>query len=82
MVKEEGNPGNLAALPTMMDFLDGSDRCEPPGRIQSTIMKHLENLSHYNLTEDSDGGNGCIFPPCTIDLLLYTDSTAKNTNDF
>jgi len=44
MVKEEGNPGNLAALPTMMDFLDDSDRCERPGRTQSTITKHLENL--------------------------------------
>jgi len=45
MVKEEGNPGNLAALSTMMDFLDDSDRCEPPGGTQSTITKHLENLS-------------------------------------
>ena len=47
MVKEEGNPGNLAALPTMMDFLDDSDRYEPPDRTQSTNTKHLRTC-HSN----------------------------------
>jgi hypothetical protein len=83
---EQGNPGNLAAFPTLMDFLDDSDRYEPPARSQSTIMKHLENLSqqflsHYTfLTEDSDGGNRWIFTPFNIGI--YIASKAKITQNF
>jgi hypothetical protein len=54
--------GNLAAFPTVLDFLDENERNEPPAGTQSHITQHLENphqfLSYYPfLTEDPDGEN-------------------------
>jgi hypothetical protein len=75
--------GNLAAFPTVLDFLDANDRNEPPAGTQSHITQHLENLSqqffsHYPvLTEDSDGGNEWIFSPFNMDAV----SKAKITDD-
>jgi hypothetical protein len=67
--------GNLAAFPTMLDFLDKNDRNEPPAGTQSHIAQHLENLSQQFLsyypflTEDSDGGNEWIFSPFSMDAV-------------
>jgi hypothetical protein len=36
---------NLAAFPTMLDFLDKNDRNTPPAGTESHITQHLENLS-------------------------------------
>jgi hypothetical protein len=58
---------NLAAFPTMLDFLDENYRNEQPAGTQSHITQCLGNLSqkflsYYPfLTEDSDGGNEWIF---------------------
>jgi hypothetical protein len=41
--------GNLAAFPTMLDFLDDNDRNEPSAGTQSHIMQHAENLSQQLL---------------------------------
>jgi hypothetical protein len=67
--------GNLAAFPTMLDFLDENDRSESPAETQSHITQHFENLSqqfllYYSfLTEDSDGGNEWIFSPFSMDAV-------------
>jgi hypothetical protein len=72
---------NLAAFPTMLDFLDENDRNEPPAGTQSHITQHLENmsqqlLSYYPLlTEDSDGGNEWIFSPFSMDAASKTEIT-------
>jgi hypothetical protein len=42
--------GNLAAFPTMLDYLDENDRNEPPAGTQSHITQHLENLSQQFLS--------------------------------
>jgi hypothetical protein len=42
--------GNLAAFPTMLDFLDENDRNEQPAGTQSHITQHLENLSQQFLS--------------------------------
>jgi hypothetical protein len=74
---------NLAAFPTMLDFLDKNDRNEPPAGTQSHITHHLENLSQQFLsyypflTEDSDGGNEWIFLPFSMDTV----SKAKITDN-
>jgi hypothetical protein len=66
---------NLAAFPTMLDFLDQNDRNEQPAGTQSHITQHLENLSQQFLsycpflTEDSDGGNEWIFSPFSMDAV-------------
>jgi hypothetical protein len=87
MVKEEGNPGNLAALPTMMDFLDtvtGANRLvelNPP--LRNTWRTCHSNSCHTTLGQKTrDGANKRIFPPCTIGLRVYTDFKAKITNGF
>jgi hypothetical protein len=74
---------NLAAFPTVLDFLDKNDRNEPPAGTQSHITQHLENmsqqfLSYYPfLTEDSVGGNEWIFSPFSMDAACK----AKITHD-
>jgi hypothetical protein len=66
----------------MLDFLDESDRNEPPAGTQSHVTQHLENLSanlsHYPfLTEGSDGENEWIFSPFSMDAV----SEAKITDN-
>jgi hypothetical protein len=74
---------NLAAFPTVLDFLDENDRNKPPAGTQSHITQHVENLSQQFLsyypflTEDSDGGNEWIFSPFSMDAV----SKAKITDD-
>jgi hypothetical protein len=81
---------NLAAFPTMLDFLDEKDGNEPPARTQCHITQHLENLSqkflsYYPfLTEDSNGGNEWIFSPFSMDAVSkpkITDDLQDNVID-
>jgi hypothetical protein len=75
--------GNLAAFPTMLDFLDENDRNTPPAGTESHITQHFENLSQQFLsyypflTEDSDGGNEWISSQFSVNAV----SKAKITDD-